>query len=316
MRTVNVKNQYFCPSNTGFLPELSTTSIPLRHQRSRTTMVLIPLSKSETSYLVPKRITNDQWSAYWGINKIERLQRVSESALVAYGGAWLSWFLSFMAGGIVSAFVGSGLIFNWMINPWLSAYQNNQNFRKYEGKPLRHAYFKGRITSLSKIRRRSGKSIGSVSQYYLDLTICDERGRQLEIVTPWLDSYERLRAGMTIETVLASASRDFSRVLAITDSYVPSCDTWVGDYPYLQKERFLKLASTLDENYDDALQESQFRPEMFDEDKPALLVEEYVDNFDYQAVDEMDSNFSFIPSDGENEKEFIQKSGSDQSEGS
>lgn len=40
----------------------------------------------------------EQWRSYWGINKKERLQKILESVLLAYGGMWLSWFLSFMAG--------------------------------------------------------------------------------------------------------------------------------------------------------------------------------------------------------------------------
>lgn len=40
----------------------------------------------------------NQWRSYWGTNKKERVQRVLESVLLAYGGLWLSWFLSFMAG--------------------------------------------------------------------------------------------------------------------------------------------------------------------------------------------------------------------------
>jgi hypothetical protein len=84
-------------------------------------MTLIPLSKKQFASVAPKQVTPDQWVSYWGVNQIERLQRILESVLLAYGGAWLAWFISFMAGGVVSAFVGTGLIFNWMFTPWLSA---------------------------------------------------------------------------------------------------------------------------------------------------------------------------------------------------
>lgn len=39
--------------------------------------------------------------------------------------------------------------------------------------------------SLNKIRRRAGKSIGAVSQDFLDIVVEDEYNRKLEIITPW-----------------------------------------------------------------------------------------------------------------------------------
>ena len=69
-------------------------------------MSLIPINKIQINKILTKQVNTDQWLSYWGNNKIERLQRVLESVLIAYGGAWLSWFFSFMAGGIVSAFLG------------------------------------------------------------------------------------------------------------------------------------------------------------------------------------------------------------------
>ena len=47
---------------------------------------------------------------------------------------------------------------------------------------------------------------------------------------------------MSIETIIAAASADFLTVVSMTDAYVPACSTWVGDYPYLKKQRF-KMAS-------------------------------------------------------------------------
>mmetsp|Transcript_1993 Transcript_1993/g.4294 ORF Transcript_1993/g.4294 Transcript_1993/m.4294 type:complete len:199 (-) Transcript_1993:69-665(-) len=162
-------------------------------QRGSMHMTLIPLSKKEFASVVPKQVTPDQWVSYWGVNQIERLQRVLESVLVAYGGAWLAWFIASLAGGVVSAFLGTGLIFNWMFTPWLNANRNNYNLRVQRGRPLYHGLYIGRIESMSKIRRRSGKTVGAVSQDYLDLVVRDEHDRVLEVVTPWQTTYRRLR---------------------------------------------------------------------------------------------------------------------------
>jgi hypothetical protein len=109
-------------------------------------MSLVPLSKQKTKYLIPRRVTTDQWRSYWGVTPFERMQKILESLLVAYGGAWIAWFLSFMAGNFVSSLVGVFLIFNWMFTPYIHAKQ--QNYRMWstkQGKKLYHAYFKGKI---------------------------------------------------------------------------------------------------------------------------------------------------------------------------
>jgi hypothetical protein len=45
-------------------------------------------------------------------------------------------------------FLGSGLIFNWMITPWINAYQNNQKIRSTASSPLFYALFIGKISRL------------------------------------------------------------------------------------------------------------------------------------------------------------------------
>jgi hypothetical protein len=94
--------------------------------------------------LVPRQVTTQQWASYWGMNQKEKLQRILESVLVAYGGAWLAWFLSFMAGGYVAAFTGTALVFNWMYTPWLNAKKRNAKFWPTEQR-LSYALFIGRI---------------------------------------------------------------------------------------------------------------------------------------------------------------------------
>ena len=48
---------------------------------------------------------------------------------------------------------------------------------------------------------------------------------------------------MSLETIIASSSNDFSLIVTMTDSYIPACNTWIGDYPYLQKRKFIKSIS-------------------------------------------------------------------------
>lgn len=105
-------------------------------------MSLTPLSKTQIQRIFPTSVTNEQWLSHWGVNKKERLQRILESVLISYGGGWLAWFLSFLAGGLVSGIVGTLLIFNWIYTPWLMANRRNYAFRS---KGLYYGLYNARI---------------------------------------------------------------------------------------------------------------------------------------------------------------------------
>ena len=194
------------------LPSISGASLLLRRlpptsfgvpsinfpvSRSTTTslhMRIIPCSKQQMQELVPRKVTTEQWQAYWGVNKMERLQKVLESILLAYGGAWIAWFLSLVSasvGALLSSFAGTALVFNWMYAPYLYARKRNGKIwtttaTRGRDQRLHYALYVGRIVGLKRIRRRAGKTVGAVAQEYLVLTVEDEEQRQLEIITQWL----------------------------------------------------------------------------------------------------------------------------------
>eukprot|EP00597_Dinobryon_sp_UTEXLB2267_P006343 CAMPEP_0170080012 /NCGR_PEP_ID=MMETSP0019_2-20121128/16248_1 /TAXON_ID=98059 /ORGANISM="Dinobryon sp., Strain UTEXLB2267" /LENGTH=221 /DNA_ID=CAMNT_0010293753 /DNA_START=141 /DNA_END=803 /DNA_ORIENTATION=+ len=186
-----------------------------------------------------------QWRSYWGTSKKERVQKVLESVLLAYGGMWLSWFLSFMAGSLVAACIGTALIFNWMFGPYLNSARNNETMYRYKNIPLQHAIYRGRIISLCKMRRRAGKTIGAISQEFVSIVVSDELNREMEIITPWQDEYNCLRTEMSFDTIIASPRNDFSKIVAITDSFVPACNVWVGDYPFVKRNSFVSFIAKL-----------------------------------------------------------------------
>ena len=217
-------------------------------------MRLAPISKAQMLAVVPRKITRPQLLSYWGMNSKERLQRILESLLVSYGGVWMAWFVSFMAGSLVSAVLGTALIFNWMYTPWLNARRRNARVYPSSGEleTVYYAVFLGRIASLKKVRRRAGKSIGAVSQEFLVMQIKDERQRQLEVITQWQDCYSSLRVNMKGHAAIASADPDFSDLIVVSDVFIPAEGFTVGDYPYLQKEEFERLVGSLPLKGDDA----------------------------------------------------------------
>lgn len=161
-------------------------------------MRVVPISRAQMQSIVPRQVTRPQLLAYWGMNPKERLQRILEAVLISYGGTWLAWFVSFMAGSLVSAVLGTGLIFNWLYSPWLNAKTRNARMyprlsssssassssrrgrsRAAATATAHYAVFLGRIGALKKVKRRAGKTIGAVAQEYLVMNIADDLGREV-----------------------------------------------------------------------------------------------------------------------------------------
>ena len=108
--------------------------------------------------------------------------------------------------------------------------------------------------------------------------IIDEKGRELEMITQWKESYERLRKQMKIETIIASPSKDFSMLTMVTDAWVPSCDVWIGGYPYLKKDEFIEFTSSILNN--NIYKESE---ELYDQNQ-------YNNNNNYDDVDSFEND--------------------------
>ena len=237
---------------------------------------IIPISQNKIYdlNLVSREVTAAQWSSYWGANSKERLQRILESLLVAYGGAWFAWFVSFMAGGL-APFVGTLLVFNWLYSPWLNAKRRNDKFwssQERYGKS-KYALYSGKIARMNKLKRRSGKTVGAVKQEYLQVTIVDENDRQLEVITQWQEMYRRLETGMRCDGILVSPSNDFRKLELITDFYVPSCDMFFGDYPYLNKRAFTTFMESMKstENYENARRKQKSNEKEKNSERSSLM---------------------------------------------
>jgi hypothetical protein len=51
---------------------------------------------------------------------------------------------------------------------------------------------------------------------------------------------------MRCENMIASSKKDFSVLNMVTDSWIPACGVWVGDYPYLDRGAFRDFVSTVE----------------------------------------------------------------------
>lgn len=52
---------------------------------------------------------------------------------------------------------------------------------------------------------------------------------------------------MKCENIIASSKKDFSVLNMVTDSWIPSCGVWVGDYPYLDRTAFRDFVKSVEE---------------------------------------------------------------------
>ena len=60
------------------------------------------------------------------------------------------------------------------------------------------------------------------------------------------EPYSKLRLQMRCENMIASSKRDFSVLSMVTESWIPACGVWVGDYPYLDRSAFRNFVKTVD----------------------------------------------------------------------
>jgi hypothetical protein len=82
----------------------------------------------------------------------------------------------------------------------------------------------------------------------LRLKLMDEENRGMQVHCRMSEEYLDLQSGMDMIGVLLSTSTEFTELAAMSDFCVLDEEgpiAWVGDYPYLAKDTFLR---TLDSN--------------------------------------------------------------------
>ncbi|MFY8149971.1 MAG: hypothetical protein ACOVNL_12250, partial [Prochlorococcaceae cyanobacterium] len=76
---------------------------------------------------------------------------------------------------------------------------------------------------------------------WLCLELEDEEGYLGQVRFPMEKKHQGIRRGMVVRTLVLSERRDFSRIGAITDAWLPQPKLWVGEYPYLLRPAFEEL---------------------------------------------------------------------------
>ena len=61
------------------------------------------------------------------------------------------------------------------------------------------------------------------------------------------DSYRKLKIGMNCKSIIQSSSTEFNSLDLITDIFIPDCNVWCGDYPYLNKLIFQNFIASFEQ---------------------------------------------------------------------
>jgi hypothetical protein len=209
--------------------------------------MLIPVSAAELGRLIPAVATGPQFNACSG-NPRKLLQRL----LIAFIGGLISLLIS-QALSMSSRFapvmlvVGVVLLLYVLWGPILEAGQRNASLRRYPAA----AIFEGEVADLFQRdvveqRREQADRSGRLElvenrRTWLCLELADEEGYLGQLRFPMEKKHQQIRPGMLVRVLVLSDRRDFSRIGALSDGWLPQLNLWVGEYPYLLRPAFEEL---------------------------------------------------------------------------
>lgn len=209
--------------------------------------MLIPVSASELARLIPAVATGPQFNAC-NRNPRQLLQRV----LIAVIGGVLSLLISqglSMSSQFAPVMLVIGVVFLLYVlwGPILEAGRRNATLRRY---PVA-AIFEGEVADLYQRevveeRREQADRSGRLElvenrRTWLCLELADEDGYLGQLRFPMEKKHQQIRRGMLVRALVLSERRDFSRIGAISDAWLPQLKLWVGEYPYLLRPAFEEL---------------------------------------------------------------------------
>jgi len=208
--------------------------------------MLLPLRPGELQRLIPAVATGTQFSATLG-NPRKILQRLLISGIGGVITLLISQSLSFNRWGSVWLIAGVILLLYILWGPILEAGRRNAELRRYPSAALfegevAEAFTQERVENQREQADASGRlELVENRRTWMVLDLTDEDGYLGRISFPMTKAHGSIRAGMVVRCVVLSDRRDFSRVGAITDAWLPEVRLWVGEYPFLLRPAFEDL---------------------------------------------------------------------------
>ena len=208
--------------------------------------MLIPLRPGELQRLIPAVATGTQFAAALGDPR-KILQRVLIAAIGGVITLLISQSQFSNRWGSVWLLIGVALLHYVLWGPILEAGRRNATLRRYPAAALfdgevADAFTQERVES----RREQANQRGDLElvenrRTWLVLELADEDGYLGRLSFPMAKPHGQIRAGARVRCLVLSDRKDFSRVAALSDAWMPGLRLWVGEYPFLLRPAFEEL---------------------------------------------------------------------------
>ena len=208
--------------------------------------MLIPLRPGELQRLIPAVATGNQFRFALG-NPQEVLQRLM---IAAIGGViTLLISQSQMSSRWGPFWLVTGVVFLLYVlwGPILQAGQRNATLRRYPAAAL----FEGEVADVITRERVENRHEQADSRGRLELVenrrtwmlleLEDEEGYLGRVAFPMDKKHQSIRRGSVIRCLVLSERKDFSKIGALSDAWLPGLKMWVGEYPFLLRPAFEEL---------------------------------------------------------------------------
>ena len=208
--------------------------------------MLIPLRPGELQTLIPAVATGSQFRFALG-----RPQEILQRLMIAAIGGVISLLISQsqMASrwGPVWLVIGVVFLLYVLWGPILQAGQRNATLRRYPAAAL----FEGEIADVDTRERVEARHEQADSRGQLELVenrrtwmlldLEDEDGYLGRLAFPMEKRHQSIRRGTVIRCLVLSERKDFSRISAFSDAWLPGLRMWAGEYPFLLRPAFEEL---------------------------------------------------------------------------
>ena len=208
--------------------------------------MLIPLRPGELQRLIPAVATGNQFSAALGDPR-KILQRVLIAAIGGVITLLISQSQFSNRWGSIWLLIGVALLLYVLWGPILEAGRRNATLRRYPSAALfegevADAFTQERVES----RREQANQRGDLElvenrRTWLVLDLADEDGYLGRLSFPMTKQHNPIRPGARIRCLVLSDRKDFSRIAALSDAWLPGLKLWAGEYPYVLRPAFEEL---------------------------------------------------------------------------
>ncbi|WP_413440759.1 hypothetical protein [Synechococcus sp. MIT S1220] len=208
--------------------------------------MLIPLRPGELQRLIPAVATGNQFR-----NALGKPREILQRVMIATIGGVITLLISQsqMTSRWGPFWLVTGVVFllYMLWGPILQAGQRNATLRRYPAAAL----FEGEVIEVETRERvenrheqadnRGQLELVENRRTWLLLELEDEDGYLGRLAFPMEKKHQSIRRGALIRCLVLSERKDFSRIGALSDAWLPAERMWVGEYPFLLRPAFEEL---------------------------------------------------------------------------